>query len=205
MERVTPDDPAVREMGVHHIASSTGTRTNSSLSWQKLKLSNTLTLMWFVRRCFRGPPRFTPHRAVHKQSSSSFAFNDTDSCGIPVRPTWSVLTLLSSYPKPTVSSATLSRLHELSALIPPADGTQEHTSLKRDVEDLVRLVEAVKLVDTKDVYITGACEGQSAHHLDDVRPLPEIVGQGTSGGTLLDCASRTLDGFYVVDGDRKRS
>jgi Asp-tRNA(Asn)/Glu-tRNA(Gln) amidotransferase C subunit len=156
--------------------------------------------MWFVRRCFRRPSRITPHRAAHKQSGSSFAFHDTDSYGIPVRPTWSVDTLLSSYPTPTISSATLSRLHELSALIPPADGSQEHTSLKGDVEDLVRLVEAVKLVDTKDVHITGACE----RHLDDIQHFPESTEEHSSGRTILDCASRTLDGFYVVDAHRKR-
>jgi len=67
------------------------------------------------------------------------------SCGIPTQPSWSVNALLSSCPTPTISAATIKHLHQLSALIPPTEGTQEHEKLTREMEELVRLVEAVKL------------------------------------------------------------
>jgi Asp-tRNA(Asn)/Glu-tRNA(Gln) amidotransferase C subunit len=121
-----------------------------------------------------------------------------------VRPTWSVNTLLSSYPTPTISSATLLRLHELSALIPPPAGTPEHDILKREMEDLVRLVEAVKLVDTKDVHLNGPRDEQNGDQQYNNQQLHECQEQDHSGRSLLSHASRTLDGFYVVDADRKR-
>ncbi|KAF8268262.1 hypothetical protein EI94DRAFT_1915594, partial [Lactarius quietus] len=70
---------------------------------------------------------------------------ETDDCAIPLKPTWSVDDLLSSYPRPTISSLALDRLHVLSALIPPEEGTPEHAKLIRELEDLVKLVESVRL------------------------------------------------------------
>ncbi|KAG6866508.1 hypothetical protein C0991_003052 [Blastosporella zonata] len=120
---------------------------------------------------------------------------ETDECGIPLKPTWSVHELLSSYPKPTLSSATLTRLHELAALIPPQEGTTEHAKLKGEMEELIKLVEAVKLVDTRNVHPT------SFKLPDQQSPAS---GDEPSGQSLLRNAARTKDGFYVVDSDRKR-
>ncbi|KAG8218820.1 hypothetical protein J3R82DRAFT_4498 [Butyriboletus roseoflavus] len=70
----------------------------------------------------------------------------TDACAIPMKPTWSLKELMSSYPSPSLSAVTFRRLHELSALIPPTQGTLEYDTTKKELDELVRLVEAVKLV-----------------------------------------------------------
>ena len=71
------------------------------------------------------------------------------------------------------------------------------------MEDLIRLVEAVKLVDTKDVQLNGPHEDLNADQQHDSQLLLESTKQ-PAGRTLLNHASRTLDGFYVVDADRRR-
>jgi hypothetical protein len=156
--------------------------------------------MWFVSRCLRQRSRISFLRIARTYRDSH---HDTDSCGIPVRPSWSVNTLLSSYPTPTISSATLLHLHELSALIPPPTGTQEHVILRQEVEDLVRLVEAVKLVDTKDVHFNGPRDEQSSVQQHNNQQFSKCQKRD-SGRALLSHALRSLDGFYVVDADRKR-
>ena len=162
--------------------------------------------MSFVRRCLRQPILISSLRRTTRTYRDSGVNHATDSCGIPVQPTWSVNTLLSSYLTPTISSATLSRLHDLSALIPPADGTQEHSILKREMEDLVKLVEAVRLVDTKDVNLSGLRD-ESHWNGDKQRynkRLLKSTEQDESGRNLLRHASRTSNSFYVVDANRKR-
>ncbi|KAK1231720.1 hypothetical protein PQX77_005152 [Marasmius sp. AFHP31] len=147
-------------------------------------------------------------RTVGLRHNSSFPItrrvaHETDSLGIPLKPTWSVNGLLSSYPKPTISSATLSRLHDLSALIPPEEGTKEHEKLKRELEELIRLVEAVKLVNTDGVVY----EHWGPELGDGAEPLPEDVKDEEmeiSGRKLLEYATKTEDGLYVVEADRRR-
>ncbi|KZS98098.1 hypothetical protein SISNIDRAFT_481960 [Sistotremastrum niveocremeum HHB9708] len=90
-------------------------------------------------------------RQYSKRALPSLPEVEVDELGVPVRPTWSVNELLSSYPKPTLSDEKFKRLHELSALVPPQEGTPEHAELKSRMEELIRLVEAVKLVDTSSV------------------------------------------------------
>ncbi|KAI6047065.1 hypothetical protein EDC04DRAFT_2621557 [Pisolithus marmoratus] len=133
---------------------------------------------------------------------------ETDACGIPLNPTWSVTELLSSYPTPTLSSTTFRRLHELSALIPPAEGTPEHDEMKRELEELVRLVEAVKLVKLEDQPGETIPDGRI---WAEGRGLPldndssrERDQDGAQGRDLLRLASQTLDGMYVVETDNKR-
>ncbi|CAL1701546.1 unnamed protein product [Somion occarium] len=156
------------------------------------------------RRC----PNF-PHR-LHSTTKSPV---DTDAHGIPVRPTWSVNQLLTSYPKPTISPSTLERLHVLSALVPPAEGTEEHKQLSAEMENLVKLVEAVKLVDTSGVDKTRLSKSES---VPDGRIWAEGTGidlsgevsvsetESPSGRVLLNHAARTENGMYVVDTDRRK-
>ncbi|KIP09190.1 hypothetical protein PHLGIDRAFT_87036 [Phlebiopsis gigantea 11061_1 CR5-6] len=125
----------------------------------------------------------------------------TDSCGIPLEPTWSVNKLISSYSKPTIAPLTLKKLHDLSALIPPEEGTPQHAQLTEELSNLVKLVEAVKAVDV----------GQPDERIPDGRIWAEGTGvqlergAATKGGRdLLRHAARTEDGFYVVDADRSR-
>lgn len=124
----------------------------------------------------------------------------TDEYGIPLKPIWSVTELLSSYPKPSVSSQTLIRLHELAALVPPAEGTPQHARLKEEMSELVRLVEAVKLVDTQGVTVVPRWDTEDADRRNSNLPSKDIP----DGQELLKHAARTQDGFYLVDADRKR-
>lgn len=164
-----------------------------------------------VRRCLKPGKLVSIHSGLYtrSKSSESYAKTETDSYGIPIHPTWSVNDLLSSYPTPTISSTTLRRLHELSALIPPEEGSAEHDKLKQEMEDLVKLVEAVKLVDLSDG------PGDAADHIPDGRiwtegtgiqpgPVPANTEGEVTGAALLKYGARTSDGYYVVDADRTR-
>ncbi|KAJ7688438.1 hypothetical protein B0H17DRAFT_659874 [Mycena rosella] len=122
---------------------------------------------------------------------------ETDAFGIPLRPTWSVNDLLSSYPTPSLAPHTFNRLHELSALIPPEENTPEFEKLKAGLEDLIRLVEAVKLVNTEDVTAFGSDDPVS-----QVAENNELQELSYSGRFLLQHAARTRDGFYLVDADK---
>ncbi|KAI0676995.1 hypothetical protein C8Q78DRAFT_1073742 [Trametes maxima] len=158
--------------------------------------------MLYLRECARLALLRSARRGNFRIKST---LADVDASGIPLKPTWSVNKLLSSYPRPTITPATLKRLHELSALIPPEEGTPEHVRLTREIEDLVKLVEAVKLVDVSSVA------GQGEHTVPDGRIWAEGEGinlesepstsegdsQDTSGSALLTHASRTMDGLYV--------
>lgn len=127
---------------------------------------------------------------------------ETDEYGIPARPTWSVHDLLSSYPKPTLSDEILKKLHDLSALTPPAEESIEYAKLKNEMEELIRLVEAVKLVDTTGVIVQERWVESDA---DRSTPLDPVENDSSTYGTsLLKNAVREKDGFYVVDADRRR-
>ncbi|TDL29161.1 hypothetical protein BD410DRAFT_6854 [Rickenella mellea] len=151
---------------------------------------------------------------------------EVDKSGIPTNPSWSVHDLLSSYPRPTLPAATLKRLHERAALIPPEEGTKRHAELTREMEEMIRLVEAVKLVDVDKMQMRAdlTSTAQDSHGPDaerevvpDGRVWPEGVGialssntgevepkDGAFGENLLKHAEHTIDGFYVVETDRRQ-
>ncbi|KAG8903831.1 hypothetical protein FRB99_002682 [Tulasnella sp. 403] len=134
---------------------------------------------------------------------------DTDDLAMPHGPTWSVQELLASYPAPTLEPSTLVRLHKLSALHAPEEGSSEFETLRKDLAEMVRMVEAVKTVDLP----------KEATGIPDARIWPESLGMDTrassstgpdlppepSGQQLMQNAERTADGFYMVESDRKRS
>jgi Asp-tRNA(Asn)/Glu-tRNA(Gln) amidotransferase C subunit len=112
-----------------------------------------------------------------------------------------------------VSPELLEKLHTLSALIPPSKGTAEHARLTRELEEMIRLVEAVKLVDV------SAVDAHDGEPVPDGRVWPDNVGMilssntrdveyepddGETGRELLKHAARVKDEFYVVDTDRRR-
>ncbi|KAN0127483.1 hypothetical protein V8E53_014695 [Lactarius tabidus] len=133
---------------------------------------------------------------------------ETDDCAIPLKPTWSVDDLLSSYPRPTISSPALDRLHVLSALIPPEEGTPEHANLIRELEDLVKLVESVRLFNVPS-------DSAPTQAVTDARVWAENIGidlqkvpsgahdrEALDPAELLSRASRTENGLYVMHSDR---
>ena len=134
---------------------------------------------------------------------------ETDEDAIPVRPTWSVNELLSSYPKPTISPATLEHLHTLSALIPPEEGSPEHAKLTEEIQDLVKLVEAVKLVNTDSVDVgNGVPDGRiwaEGTGIDlDAEPIPADENE-VQGRDLLKYAKNVSpEGLYLVDSERSK-
>ena len=153
------------------------------------------------------PRRSSSPVAKHLSTQSP----ETDDCAIPLRHTWSVRGLLSSYPTPSISPETLDRLHHLSALIPPAPGTGDHSRLTRELEDLVKLVEAVRLVNLKDHASDGATIPDGRVNADNasiclderVRPPEDEIVMDSKA--LLSHASQTSQGFYMVDVARPHS
>ncbi len=134
-----------------------------------------------------------------------------DSAGIPLKSTWSVNELLSSYPRPTISPVTLKRLHELSALLPPAEGSPEHAKLTQEIEELVKLVEAVKLVDVSELAEDSSvpdgriwASGEGVTLDIETTPAPGHH-DAVHGRALLAHASRTMDDLYVVEADKPRN
>ena len=134
---------------------------------------------------------------------------ETDEYGIPVRPTWSVNELLSSYPKPTISPATLKHLHTLSALIPPEEGSPAHAKLTEEIQDLVKLVEAVKLVNTDSVDDgNGVPDGRiwaEGIGIDlDAEPTPADENEVQGRDLLKHAKNVSQEGLYLVDSDRSK-
>lgn len=130
---------------------------------------------------------------------------DTDEHGIPLRPTWSVNDLLSSYPKPSITPSTLQRLHELSALLPPKEGSPEHTKLKGELEELIRLVEAVKLVkvSSEEEHVPDAriwAEGTGLPLEEPSESTEEVGGQ-----ELLRYAAKSSGDMYLVEAERRKT
>lgn len=122
--------------------------------------------------------------------------NDESQSAVPDAPTWSVHTLLSSYPRPRISAELLRKLHDLSALVPPAEGTEEHAKLQTELEEMVRLVEAVKFVDTSRLSDSAtssdtglqkddASQIKASHiaNIPDGRIWPQGVGMKLSSNT----------------------
>ncbi|KAF9495742.1 hypothetical protein BDN71DRAFT_1447191 [Pleurotus eryngii] len=151
------------------------------------------------RQCFRIAVRYniiTQRRAI-----SSLSGTETDSLGIPLRPTWSVNDLLSSYPTPSVNRAELEQLHQLSALKMPEKDSGEYHKLKSDLEEFVRLVEAVKLVDTEGVELAEAVVSADTPPEGDLEETQEHTPRGRE---LLEYAHRVKEEFYVVDTDARQ-
>jgi Asp-tRNA(Asn)/Glu-tRNA(Gln) amidotransferase C subunit len=127
--------------------------------------------------------------------------SSTDDLGLPLSPTWSVHELISSYPSPTLSDATLKKLYDSAALLPPNEDTHEFEEVKREMEDLVRLVEAVKMAPKDPKETEGPPDGRvwpsdRGIILEDVVKSEENL---PSGHELLKHAQRTENGYYLVD------
>lgn len=121
-----------------------------------------------------------------------------------MKPTWSLKELMSSYPSPSLSSATFRRLHELSALIPPTEGTPEYDTAKKELDELVRLVEAVKLVNIDHPTDSSIPDGRVWAENTGILLTKGPLDDEMQGARLLRFAKRTLEGMYVVESDRER-
>ena len=134
---------------------------------------------------------------------------EADEDGIPVRPTWSINSLLSFYPKPTISPATLKHLHTLSALIPPEEGSSEHERLTGEMQELVKLIEAVKLINTNslgggDGIPNGRIWVEGTGIDPDAEPTP-VDKKEVQGRDLLKFAKNVSPGgLSLVGSDRSK-
>jgi hypothetical protein len=131
---------------------------------------------------------------------------DTDKTGIPFKPTWSVRALLESYPKPSISADALDKLHRLSAINPPERGTPKHFKLTAEMEDLIKLVEAVRIPElTPEEREGGIPDGRIWAHDQGIELTSDMDFEDrVDGRTLLKHAAKTENGMYVVESDRTR-
>lgn len=113
------------------------------------------------------------------------------------KPSWSVHELLSTYPAPKLSPETLTRLHKISALKSPPEDSDAFAQLKCEMEELVRLVEAVKLVDTTGVSSDGRI--LPADRGIDLTIPPSSEGTPAEEKDILRHAAKAADGFYIAD------
>jgi hypothetical protein len=105
--------------------------------------------------------------------------------------------------------------------MPPEEGTPEHARPKHELEEMVRLVEAVQLVDTSIISKDKdpAVKDKGLMGIPDGRIWPEGVGMKLSinprviefeddaiesGRELLKHASWTRNGHYVVEAQRRK-
>jgi len=154
--------------------------------------------MLSIRRALNRPNRSLVNIVKHWQSSHSIKY-EVDSCGIPIQPTWSVHQLLESYASPKLSPATIDRLYELSALVPPKKHTLQYENMKKDLENMVKLVEAVKQMNTNGVSLTGRGEKEDGDRTQQI-----LQFGGEHGQTLLKYATCTENDLYTVEAERKR-
>lgn len=155
-----------------------------------------------IRPCLRRLPR-SLFSSPYPRYQSSGSTTETDECGIPIQPTWSVNELLTSYSTPKIPPQTLKHLYELSALIPPTEGTIAHEKITRQMEEMVRLVEAVKLINTDGAVVMGRWEREDTDRSDSQQGIESK--EDSTGQALLKHASRTMEGFYIVEADRTRT
>lgn len=112
-------------------------------------------------------------------------------------PTWSVHELLSTYPAPKLEPEALTRLHKVSALVAPDEDSDAFKTLKGEMEELIRLVEAVKLVDTTGIPSDGRIwPVDRGIDLEAARANNEV---STGEQDILRHAAKTVNGYYAVD------
>ncbi|KIJ26969.1 hypothetical protein M422DRAFT_37979, partial [Sphaerobolus stellatus SS14] len=124
-----------------------------------------------------------------------------------------------SYPSPTLSNETLLKLHSLAALVPPEEGTPEFATLKEEVEDLVRVVEAVRVAPDSESAVDVREQKEGVPSPTDARIWPKDVGVRfqdekdlkefeesgpPKGRELLKLSERTKGEFYVVDSSKMK-
>lgn len=113
------------------------------------------------------PPPRTLYTSRPFKSSQSKEPISVDEFGVPISSSWSVRQLLRDYPAPTLSDAAFEKLHKLSALNAPSDPT-ERESLRRQLEGLIKMVNAVRIAPLPD----GGEDGK----IEDARIWPEDYG-----------------------------
>lgn len=152
----------------------------------------------------------TATRWLAVRASSSSSFNPlrpdvtVDDLGLPVDPQISPST--SRYYKPapvTLTREQLHKLHKLSALKPPQEGSPEEEKLLEELGSLIGLMDVVKEVslpqDPKELAELLKGFGQSEQVFDGTNMMREkpSLATGLKGRDLLKYANSSERGLYV--------
>ncbi|KIM25614.1 hypothetical protein M408DRAFT_331142 [Serendipita vermifera MAFF 305830] len=163
------------------------------------------------------PQQSSGSRHVHNthQSRKEHKAVEVDEFGIPTQPTWSVKSFLASYPSPAIDDETLDKLHRLSALKAPEKGSEEREVLRGEMEQLVRLVGAVRVADIPTDEGDGFMDGRiyplsqkiDFAHKPKPKDAGELVDSGEklpSGRELLRHSQTANETVYVLPDLSKR-
>lgn len=150
----------------------------------------------------------TFHTSRPFNSSQSKDPTSVDEYGVPTSPSWSVRQLLKDYPAPTLSNATFEKLHKLSALNPPSD-PDERESLRRQLEELIKMVNAVRIAPLPDDRGDGKIEDARIWPEDygiDLERTFQPPGEDEPHGRELLAHSRVSngEGVYVLPDIKKK-
>ena len=164
-------------------------------------------------RLQRGNSRLLPPlRAFHaSRPFNSSQFKEpvsVDEYGMPTSSGWSVRQLLKDYPAPTLSDATFEKLHKLSALNAPSDPI-ERESLRRQLEGLIKMVNAVRIAPLSDGGEDGKIEDARIwpeDHGIDLERTVQPPGEGEPHGRELLVHSKVSngEGVYILPDVKKK-
>lgn len=157
-----------------------------------------------------------PVRIVHRRKTTQSKAKYTDEeLAIPKERVWSVHQLLekNSLQTKELSDEELDRLYRLAAL-QPASSEDDRANMKAELREIIRLVDAVKHVDTSSVSTEEAMHSMlwptdqslrlhDAETSSNVKPNEQMRTDDGTGALprekLLQLARRTLGKTYVVD------
>lgn len=129
---------------------------------------------------------------------------EVDELGLPIKHEVSASTNRYYNPDPvSLNRAQLVKLHKLSALTPPEEGSAEETKLLQELGHLIGLMDVVKDVNLpqnpKDLSELLKSFGQSEQVFDGTNMAREKPSgdEGLQGRDLLQYAARTERGLYV--------
>jgi hypothetical protein len=123
----------------------------------------------------------------------------TDDLGLPA-PQPPPITDIAPAP---ISRALLQRLHGLAALNPPPEGSREEDALRRDLGELVGLMDLVHEVEVHDVGALLSSTGEVVFDKDSVAARGEARLEEGEGRGLLEHATRRVGDFYGFKTTRK--
>lgn len=154
------------------------------------------------------PPLRTFHISRPFKSVQSNEPISVDEYGVPISPSWSVRQLLKDYPAPTLSDVAFEKLHRLSALNAPSDPT-ERESLRRQLEGLIKMVNAVRIAPLPDSEEDGKIEDARIwpeDHGIDLERTVQPLGEGEPHGRELLVHSKVsnVEGVYILPDIKKK-
>lgn len=156
----------------------------------------------------RIPPLRTFHTSRPFKSSQSKEPISIDEFGVPTSSSWSVRQLLRDYPAPTLSDTVFEKLHKLSALNAPSNPA-ERESLRRQLEGLIKMVNAVRIAPSPDSGEDGKIEDARIWPEDNGVDLERMVqppGEGEPQGRELLVHSKVSngEGVYILPDIKKK-